>query len=209
MGIYLNPDEELLRMSVNSRIYVDKSMILHELNQLLASEDRFVCVSRPRRFGKSMAGNMIATYYGKKANSRPILEKLKIAQSPDFETYLNAYNVIHIDVNAIYSNSTKKKNIVPLFTTKVREEFMLEYPECGIKKNDSLVDCIEKVYAQKKEKFVVILDEYDVLVREQVTWATWHTRNKQGNAISQIKRFVPSGFSPSKMIPIILPPYAL
>ena len=152
MGIYLNPDEELLRMSVNSRIYVDKSMILHELNQLLASEDRFVCVSRPRRFGKSMAGNMIAAYYGKKANSRPILEKLKIAQSPDFETYLNAYNVIHIDVNAIYSNSTKKKNIVPLFTTKVREEFMLEYPECGIKKKTIPLWTVLKKYMHKRRR---------------------------------------------------------
>ena len=97
MGIYVNPNETLLRMSVNSKIYVDKSMILHDLNQLLNTEDRFVCVARPRRFGKTMAGNMISAYYGKKANSRPILEKLKIAQMPDFETYLNAFNVIKFD----------------------------------------------------------------------------------------------------------------
>ena len=62
MGIYVNPGEALLKMAVNSRVYVDKSMILHELNQVLNSEDRFVCVARPRRFGKSMAGNMIAAY---------------------------------------------------------------------------------------------------------------------------------------------------
>ena len=112
-------------------------MILHELNQMLNSEDRFVCVARPRRFGKSMAGHLIAAYYGKKANSRPILEKLKIAHAPDFETYLNAYNVIHIDMNAFFSNANRKKNIVPLFTAKVREEFMEEFPDCGIKKFDS------------------------------------------------------------------------
>lgn len=62
MGIYVNPDEELLKMSVNSRIYVDKSMILNELNQVLNTEERFVCVARPRRFGKSMAGMVIKRF---------------------------------------------------------------------------------------------------------------------------------------------------
>ena len=168
MGIYVNPSEEMLRIATNSRVYVDKSMILHELNQMLNSEDRFVCVARPRRFGKSMAGHLIAAYYGKKANSRPILEKLKIAHAPDFETYLNAYNVIHIDMNAFFSNANRKKNIVPLFTAEVREEFMEEFPDCGIGESDSIANCIKKVYKKTKEKFVVIIDEYDVLVREKV-----------------------------------------
>lgn len=169
MGFYVNPDEELLKMSFKSRIYVDKSMILHELNQVLNTEDRFVCVARPRRFGKTMAGNMIAAYYGKKANSRPILEKLKIAQCSDFEMYLNAFNVIKFDVNAFSSKSNGKLDIVPMFTAKVREELMEEFPDCGIKKADLLVDCIEKVYKKTKVKFVVIIDEYDVLVREKAS----------------------------------------
>ena len=168
MGIYVNPNETLLRMSVNSKIYVDKSMILHDLNQLLNTEDRFVCVARPRRFGKTMAGNMISAYYGKKANSRPILEKLKIAQMPDFETYLNAFNVIKFDVNGFYSNSNHDEDIVPLFTSEIREELMEQFPDCGIKESDSLDRCIKRVYAKTGEQFVVIMDEYDVLVREQV-----------------------------------------
>ena len=167
MGFFVNPSEEMLSISVNSRIYVDKSMILHELNQLLNTEDRFVCVARPRRFGKTMAGNMIAAYYGKKANSQPILQKLKIAQCPDFETYLNAFNVIKFDANAFYSKSNGKVDIVPLFTTEVREELMEEFPDCNITEADLLVDCIKKVYKKTKVRFVVIIDEYDVLVREK------------------------------------------
>ena len=168
MGIYVNPGEALLKMAVNSRVYVDKSMILHELNQVLNSEDRFVCVARPRRFGKSMAGNMIAAYYGKKANSRPILEKLRIAQCPDFETYLNAFIVIKLDVNGFYSNSNHNEDIVPLFTERIREELMEEFPNCGIKDSDTMDRCIERVFAKTGEQFVMILDEYDVLVREKV-----------------------------------------
>ena len=169
MGLFVNPNEMLLKRAVNSRIYVDKSMILHELNQLLNTEDCFVCVSRPRRFGKSMAGNMIAAYYSKNANSRPILEKLKIAQTPDFETYLNAFNVIHIDVNGCYSNSNHNEDIVPLFTAHVRREMQEIYPDCGIEDTDLFQDCIRKVYTKTGEQFVLIMDEYDVLVREQVS----------------------------------------
>ena len=168
MGIYVNPSEALLRRAINSKIYVDKSMILNELNELLNTEDCFVCVARPRRFGKSMAGNMISAYYSKKANSRPLLEKLKIGQTPDFETYLNAFNVIHIDVNGFYSNSNRNEDIVPLFTAKIRRELKCEFPECGLEDADLLPSCIEKIYSQTGEQFVVILDEYDVLVREQV-----------------------------------------
>ena len=174
MGFFVNPSEEMLRISFNSRIYVDKSMILHELNQLLNTEDRFICVARPRRFGKSMAGNMIAAYYGKNANSRPILEKLKIAQTDDFETYLNAFNVIIFDVNAFSSKSNGKEDIVPLFTAKIRDELMEEFPDCGIDQADLLVDCIEKVYKKTKVKFVVIIDEYDVLVREKASAAIFN-----------------------------------
>lgn len=168
MGIYVNPNEALLRRAVNSKIYVDKSMILHELNQLLNTEDSFVCTARPRRFGKTMAGNMISAYYSKKANSRPILEKLKIAQDPDFKTYLNAFNVIKLDINGFYSNSNQNEDIVPLFTERVREELAEQFPDCGIKESDTLDRCILRVYAKTGEQFVMILDEYDVLVREQV-----------------------------------------
>ena len=168
MGLYVDPNEALLRRALNLRVFVDKSMIIHELNQLLNSDDGFVCVARPRRFGKSMAANMLAAYYSKNANSRPIFEKLKIAQSPDFETYLNAFHVIHIDVNACYSNSNHNENIVPLFTANVRREMMDIFPNCGIMDGDTLDTCIQRVYGKTGEQFVMILDEYDVLVREQV-----------------------------------------
>ena len=168
MGIYVNPSEALLRRAINTKNYVDKSMIIDALNQVLNTEDCFVCVVRPRRFGKTMAGNMISAYYSKQANSRPLLEKLKIGQTPYFETYLNAFNVIKLDVNGFYSNSNRNEDIVPLFTAKVRRELKCEFPECGLEDADLFPDCIEKIYSKTGEQFVVILDEYDVLVREQV-----------------------------------------
>ena len=70
MGIYLNPNNALLKQARKSEIFVDKSMIISELNRLLDSENKFLCVSRPRRFGKSMAGNMISAYYSKGCDSQ-------------------------------------------------------------------------------------------------------------------------------------------
>ncbi len=168
MGIYVNPSEALLRQGMNSQIYVDKSMMVHMLNKLINTEQKFVCVSRARRFGKTMMTGLLAAYYSKTANSRPLLEKLKIAQSPDFETYLNQFNVIHIDVNACYSGSTRNEDIVPIFTANVRREMMKQFTDCDIEDGDDLPTCILKVYAETGEQFVLILDEYDVLVREKV-----------------------------------------
>ena len=168
MGLYVNPSEALLKKSMNSKIYIDKSMMIHELNQLINTEQNYVCVSRARRFGKSMMSGMLVAYYSKKANSRPLLEKLRIAQSPDFKTHLNQYNVICFDMNAFYSNSNGDEDIVPLFTAEIREELQDEFPDCGIKDTDSLDKCITRIYQKTGEQFILIIDEYDVLVREQV-----------------------------------------
>ena len=72
MGIYLNPGSEKLEMSRRSKIYIDKSGIISRLNRFFDSEDRFVCVSRPRRFGKSMTANMISAYYDR---NRCVIDK--------------------------------------------------------------------------------------------------------------------------------------
>ena len=102
MGIYLNPGNVLLQQDRKASIFIDKSMIISELNKLVNTREKFLCVSRPRRFGKSMAGNMIAAYYSKGCDSRELFKDLKIAQDESYETYLNKLNVIKLDLNAEY-----------------------------------------------------------------------------------------------------------
>lgn len=62
MGIYLNPSSIGFKRSLNSEIYVDKTGLIERTNALLDTEQKFICVSRPRRFGKSMAVNMLSAY---------------------------------------------------------------------------------------------------------------------------------------------------
>ena len=98
MGIYLNPGNDLFRQAVNSEIYVDKSMLIQLTNNVLDTSDRHLCVSRPRRFGKSMAANMLSAYYSRGCDSRELFSMLKISSDADFERHLNKYNVIKIDM---------------------------------------------------------------------------------------------------------------
>ena len=168
MGIYLNPNNELLKRDLNSTIYVDKSMMIAELNKKIGTNDSFLCVSRPRRFGKSMAGNMIAAYYSKGCDSRELLKDLKIAKTKDFETYLNKLNVISIDLNAFYRNVQDKNDLIKVVTEEVKAELSETFPSVKILEKDTLPFALQRVYAKTNETFAIIIDEYDVLVREQV-----------------------------------------
>ncbi|MGN0677331.1 MAG: AAA family ATPase, partial [Ruminococcus sp.] len=114
MGIYLNPGNELFREVVNSEIYVDKTMLIDFTNRVLETTQKEICVSRPRRFGKSIAENMLVAYYSKGCDSKELFSKLKISKIPDFEKYLNKYNVIYIDIQKFVKYSVMEEMIVRL-----------------------------------------------------------------------------------------------
>lgn len=89
MGTYVNPTIDNFSSSKNSRFYVDKSMLIALLNEKTGTDDRFLCVSRPRRFGKTMAANMIAAYYNKGYDSHELFSDLMIAKDPSYEENIN------------------------------------------------------------------------------------------------------------------------
>lgn len=172
MGLYLNPNADAFQMSLNSEIYVDKSPMVSELNKLVCGQSNFVCMSRPRRFGKSMAGNLISAYYSKGCDTREIFSKMKIGQVEGWDNFLNKFNVIKLDLNGWYQN-TKKRNeedsLIDYIDETVAEEFKKQFPNIEFSAKDNTIDrCILRVYAETGEKFIIIIDEYDVLVREQV-----------------------------------------
>ena len=172
MGLYLNPNADAFQMGLNTAIYVDKSLILTELNKLVCSQSNFVCMSRPRRFGKSMAGSMISAYYSKGCDTREVFSRMKLGQTTDFDKYLNKLNVIKLDLNGWYQNAKKKNEhstLIAQIEESVVEEFREQFTNIGFSEKDNSIDkCLLKVYKQTGERFVIIIDEYDVLVREQV-----------------------------------------
>ena len=171
MGLYLNPNADAFQMGLNTEIYVDKSLILSELNKLVSSQGNFVCLSRPRRFGKSMAGNMISAYYSKGCDTRDVFSQMKLGQEPCFDKYLNRFNVIKLDLNGWYQNAIVENSVVSLIeeiNKSLLVDFRKQFPEIEFEEKSSLARCIKEVYAEIGEKFVIIIDEYDVLIREQV-----------------------------------------
>ena len=171
MGLYLNPNAEAFKMGLNSEIYVDKSLMISELNKLACSQGNFLCISRPRRFGKSMVGNLISAYYSKGCDTREIFSQMKIGQVPDYDKYLNKLNVIKLDLNGWYQNSIqrrRKEYLIADIHKTLAGEFKESFGSIAFSGEETLDQCILKVYAKTGEKFVIIIDEYDVLVRERV-----------------------------------------
>lgn len=169
MGIYLNPSNDNYTATTRREIFVDKTMMISVLNKFIKTDNKYICVSRPRRFGKTIAGNMICAYYSKGCDSRTLFEPLKISKDESFESNLNRFNVIKIDVNSEYRNERDEENLLNNLQDKIVAEFSRQFPDITFKEHESVADCILKVFDAKKEQFVIIMDEYDVLVRENIT----------------------------------------
>jgi len=170
MGLYLNPNADAFMEDKETRIYVDKSLLIRELNSIVSTKEDFVCLSRPRRFGKSMAGNMISAYYSKGCDTREVFSQMKLGQEPGFDKYLNNFNVIKLDLNELYQKSKTEDlemDLISFMQKAVTDEFKEQYSDIEFESN-SISSCILQVYKQLGEKFVIIIDEYDVLIREQV-----------------------------------------
>ena len=141
MGRYLNVEFGKMADDIRDDFYVDKSMLISVLNKRLESRSRFICVSRPRRFGKTMAANMIAAYYSKGCDSHEIFSNQKISKDPSFERNINKYNVIKLDING---EATKKgkMTITQYYDKKVVSELMKEYPDVEIREDISLPEAL-------------------------------------------------------------------
>ena len=98
MGFYLNPDNKGFWKAVRSKIYVDKTGLIACTNELINTEQQYLCVSRPRRFGKSMALKMLAAYYSRGCDSAALFQGLKIENADTFQEHLNQYDVIFLNM---------------------------------------------------------------------------------------------------------------
>ncbi|MBR3731274.1 MAG: AAA family ATPase, partial [Spirochaetales bacterium] len=177
MGVYLNPGNQNFTQQVQTGTYIDKTMLIAETNRRLNNADfKFVCISRPRRFGKSIAEDMLAAYYSKGADSAELFAPYKISKSETFGANLNKYNVVKVDLNAMFSiwlglseDERSGHSFISYVTKLICEEFTTEFADVDFGDSTSLSLYIQKVFARKHETFIIIIDEYDVLIREQVS----------------------------------------
>jgi len=169
MGIYLNPDSSRFEEAVNSDIYIDKTGLLNYTNSVLHTMQKYICISRPRRFGKSIAANMLAAYYSRGCDARELFSQFEIAKSDTFEKHLNQYNTIFVNMQEMLSRSKNVQELVARFQKLIIRELKSEYPEVEYFDEDDLTLCMQDVYVQTKQTFVIIIDEWDCIFREYKT----------------------------------------
>lgn len=172
MGIYLNPGNEAFRECVTDELYVDKTELIAHINSKLnKSRLKYVCVSRPRRFGKSMAADMLVAYYGKNCDSRELFDGRKIAKAETYDAHLNRHNVIRLDIQRfLFQNSHCDIFIDEIQRLVIREleavygkDFLCE--EMPDSFQYGLPGVLSQVHARTGEKFIFIIDEWDCVFR--------------------------------------------
>lgn len=164
MGIFINIGNAGFRSARNGE-YIDKSELIAVVNSTLNSERRFSCVTRCRRFGKSMAAKMLYAYYDKSCDSRTLFEDLKIANDPSFEKHLNKYPAIYLDLSDFVTRF-KDERIVGQMDARLKEDINEAYPDVPLKEDDDLMDYLVRIVAAKRQQFIFIVDEWDAICRE-------------------------------------------
>ena len=148
--------------SVKKSDFVDKSGLISVLNEKIDTEKRFVCISRPRRFGKSGAAKMLYAYYDRSCDSRELFEGLEITKSPDYETHRNKYPTIYLDWN--FFATCDKNTVVKDAQKAIIKDLKNSYP--FLEETDNLMSALVQINSKKGDRFIFIIDEWDRLVRE-------------------------------------------
>ncbi|MDY4921093.1 MAG: AAA family ATPase [Phascolarctobacterium sp.] len=169
MGMFLNPDNGAFQVALNSKIYVDKTGLISYTNKVINTLEGYICNSRPRRFGKSITANMLVAYYSKGCDSREMFSTLEISKKHDFDEHLNKYDVIHLDIQWCLDLAGGVKHVVSYITQKLIEELREYYPDILTNKEFSLSEALSSINIATNRKFVVIIDEWDVLIRDEAS----------------------------------------
>ena len=166
--MYINKGNNDFR-DIVAHEYVDKSSLIPLINAMLNSENRYSCVTRCRRFGKSMAAKMLCAYYDKSCDSRELFRGLEAERDASFGTFLNKYYVISIDMTDFTTKYRGERNIVKLIQHEIMDEVLEIFPEIKLKERDDLMDILYRISESTGERFFMIIDEWDAILREMGT----------------------------------------
>lgn len=165
MGTYLNSitPYTLYKSESLSPYFVDKTLMLRELFPYVSAGNRHICITRPRRFGKTIMANMISSFFQKASDLSDVFDSLAISQVDDYRRYKNQYNVIRIDFSKMPRNCDSYTQYIERIEALLIEDVKEEYPQVKINEADAVGDILESVFVQCGEKFIFVLDEWDFI----------------------------------------------
>lgn len=176
MGTYLNPGKELFERACRSEIFVDKTEMIAYLNSVVNTNQCYVCVSRPRRFGKTMAADMIAAYYDRTADSRALFTKSKLAHSApvrvedadkSWDKYLGKFDVLRLVMTRFFKSRLDVAQSLANMQKLIIRELQRAYPEIDFFSDEDLLQAIDDVYSDNERQIVIVIDEWDAVFRER------------------------------------------
>ena len=165
MGTYLNSitPYTLYKSESLSPYFVDKTLMLRELFPYVSAGNRHICITRPRRFGKTIMANMISSFFQKASDSSDVFDSLAISQVDDYRRYKNQYNVIRIDFSKMPRNCDSYTQYIERIEVLLIEDVKEAFPQVKINEADAVGDILESVFVQCGEKFIFVLDEWDFI----------------------------------------------
>lgn len=166
MGSYLNPGSKGFQESLNSEIYVDKTGLIEKTNAVLNTRQKFICVSRPRRFGKSMAADMLAAYYDRGENSASLFSSLKIHYVSSYQQHLNQYDVIKVNMQEFLSMTHSMDEMLTMLQKYLVFDLTDHFQNVRFRDKNNLIQVMKDIYAKTNRSFVILIDEWDCLFRE-------------------------------------------
>lgn len=184
MGRFLNSKKAslLFKDDAESTYFVDKTALLDELiplidpqtlisdttaakENLLGKSNKYICIIRPRRFGKSVMANMIAAYFGKGRNTRPIFDRLSVSSREWYHSHINQHNVIHIAFNSMPAECSSYRQYIHRITRQLLRDLIQAYPDVGIEEDETPWDALNDIleFNEEDTKFIFVLDEWDFI----------------------------------------------
>ncbi|MEY8517382.1 AAA family ATPase [Lachnospiraceae bacterium 29-84] len=163
MGMYLNSrvPQESFQAVRSGRYFVDKSKLLRELIPAVGTEERFFCITRPRRFGKSVAANMVAAFFGNSGDGKHLFQGLEIEGCEGYQAHFMQHDVVFIDFSRIPRNCASYAQYMERIQDGLNDDFIQAYPEAGLDRSSAVWDNLQAIFERDRKKFFFVIDEWD------------------------------------------------
>lgn len=165
MAMFLNNSYSYKRYKKisNTTYFIDKSCILDDILRCMEEETQYICITRPRRFGKTVMANMLGAFLGRSWNSSDIFDHLKISSSERYSRYRNQYDIIYIDFSRLPENCVSYQQYIDRIISGLKKDLLNAYPESALDSDLSVWDMLSMISDQSDCSFVFIMDEWDAV----------------------------------------------
>lgn len=165
MGMFLNSiaPYDKYKMISKDPYFVDKSLMIEELIPALGREQRFFCIVRPRRFGKTVMANMIGAFFGKVRDSKDIFGHQAIAGSKWYKKHLNRHEVIYLDCSEVPKECRDYRSYISRIEDGIYRDLTQAYPDLELDQGMAVWDLLSLIFEEKEQKFLFVIDEWDAL----------------------------------------------